>query len=301
MAPTTVHNRATERTEKYNLFSVSSATLWLGLRCCLAAVIAALALVGPAQAQSITDVMRDVKLQQRLNEQLPLRTPFRDETGGSVLLQDYFGQRPVVLAFVYYECPMLCSFILNGLVKGLKPVRFDPGREFDVVVISFDPREKPALAAAKKAAYVKEYGRPRTERGWHFLTGDQDSVTRVTKAAGFEYLFDPNSNQYAHASGVIVATPEGKLFRYFYGIEYAPRDLRLAFVEAAKNKIGTPVDQLLLYCFHYDPRTGKYGFLITNVIRLAGTATALALGIFLFVMFRRERQVPAIHRRETRA
>ena len=235
-----------------------------------------------------------MKFEQHLNQQLPLDSTFRDEIGKQVTLREYFGKRPVILAFVYYECPMLCSFVLNGLVKGLKPLRFNPGREFDVVVISFNPKETSQQAGAKKIAYLKEYDRMETAGGWHFLTGDQDSIRRATQAAGFDYLYNPDSAQYAHASGVIVLTPQGKFFRNFYGIEYAPRDLRLALVEAASNKIGTRVDQLLLYCFHYDPQTGKYGVLITRVIRLAGTATVLVLGAFLFVSFRRERNMTAL-------
>lgn len=256
----------------------------------LVVLVCALFLGSTARAQSVPDVMRDVKFDQKLNAQLPLEARFRDEAGRTVQLGEYFGRRPVVLALVYYECPMLCTFVLNGLVKGMKPLKFEPGREFDVVVVSFNPKESPQLAAEKKTAYLREYGRSRTAPGWHFLTGDEESIRRVTETAGFYYLYDPKTGQYAHASGVIVATPEGRLFRYFYGIEYTPRDLRFALVEASANKIGTPVDQLLLYCFHYDPLKGKYGLLITRVIRLAGSATVLALGTFLFVMFRRERR-----------
>ena len=259
-------------------------------RAALLALAGMFALGGTARAQSTADVMQAVKFDQRLNAQLPLDATFRDEAGRTVLLGDYFGKRPVILALVYYECPMLCTFVLNGVVKGLKPLKSDPGREFDVVVISFNPRETPALAAEKKATYLREYGRGGTDAGWHFLTGEDASIRRVTQAAGFQYLYDEKSRQYAHASGVIVVTPEGRLFRYFYGIEYGPRDLRFALIEASANKIGTPVDQVLLYCFHYDPTTGKYGLLITRVIRLAGSATALALGTFIFVMFRRDRR-----------
>lgn len=259
----------------------------------IAALAAALLCGTAAHAQSIAQVMDAVKFEQRLNITLPLDATFRDEAGRAVKLGDYFGKRPVVLAFVYYECPMLCTFVLNGLVKGLKPVRFDPGREFDVVIISISPKETPALAAEKKLAYLREYGRAETGAGWHFLTGEESQIRRVTDSAGFQYQYDPASGQYAHASGVMVATPQGKLFRYFYGIEYAPRDLRLALVEASQNKIGTAVDQVLLYCFHYDPTTSKYGLVITRVIRLAGTATVLALGLLLFVMFRRDRRMHA--------
>ena len=253
----------------------------------------------PLGAQSAAEVIRQVAFKQRINQPLPLELKFRDETGRAVALGDYFGRRPVVLALVYYECPMLCNYVENGLVKALRPLSFEPGREFDVVFVSFAPDETPALAAAKKESVLKEYGRAPTAAGWHFLTGEPDAIRPLTEAAGFHYLYDEKSRQYAHASGVIVVTPEGKLFRYFYGIEYAPRDLRLALVEASANKLGTPVDLVLLYCFHYDPETGKYGVIITRVIRLAGTGTALALAVFLVVMFRRERRMSAAAARGT--
>jgi len=253
-------------------------------------------------AQSPAEVIQQVAFEQKINQPLPLGLKFRDEAGREVALGDYFGRRPVVLALVYYECPMLCTFVLNGLVKSLKVLKFEPGREFDVVVVSFNPAETPALAAEKKAAYLREYGRAATAAGWHFLTGEPEAIAALTEAAGFRYFYDEKSEQFAHASGIMVATPEGKLFRYFYGIEYAPRDLRLALVEASAGKLGTVVDQVLLYCFHYDPETGKYGVLINRIIRLAGTGTALALGIFLFVMFRRERRgaaAPAVTTRNS--
>lgn len=243
-----------------------------------------------ASAQSIGEVMQEVAFEQKINQPLPLELAFRDEAGRAVTLGDYFGRRPVVLALVYYECPMLCTFVLNGLVKSLRTLSFQPGREFEIVVVSFNPTETPALAAEKKAAYLRDYGRATTAAGWHFLTGEPEAIGALTEAVGFRYLYDEKSAQFAHASGIMVVTPEGKLFRYFYGIEYAPRDLRLAVVEASAGKLGTLVDQVLLYCFHYDPETGKYGVIITRIIRLAGTGTVLALGIFLFILFRRERQ-----------
>jgi len=255
-------------------------------------IAGACALFSPlsASAQSPAEVIQQVGFEQKINQPLPLGLKFRDEAGREVALGDYFGRRPVVLALVYYECPMLCTFVLNGLVKSLKVLKFEPGREFDVVVVSFNPAETPALAAEKKAAYLREYGRAGTAAGWHFLTGEPEAIAALTETAGFRYFYDEKSEQFAHASGIIVVTPEGKLFRYLYGIEYAPRDLRLAVVEASAGKLGTVVDQVLLYCFHYDPETGKYGVLINRIIRLAGTGTVLALGIFLFVMFRRERR-----------
>ena len=258
-------------------------------------VVVACALLSPlsAPAQSPAQVIQQVAFEQKINQPLPLNLTFQDESGRPVLLGDYFGRRPVVLALVYYECPMLCTFVLNGLVKSLKVLKFEPGREFDVVIVSFNPAETPALAAEKKAAYLRDYGRAATAAGWHFLTGEPEAIAALTDAVGFRYLYDTKSEQFAHASGIMVATSEGKLFRYFYGIEYAPRDLRLALVEASAGKLGTVVDQVLLYCFHYDPETGKYGVLINRIIRLAGTGTVLALGIFLFMMFRRERRQAA--------
>ena len=257
----------------------------------LLALIVACGLFSPlaARAQSPAEVIQQVAYEQKINQPLPLALTFRDEAGHPVALGDYFGRRPVVLALVYYECPMLCTFVLNGVVKSLKVLPFEPGREFEVVVVSFNPAETPALAAEKKAVYLREYGRAHTADGWHFLTSEPEAIAALTQAVGFRYLYDAKTAQFAHASGLIVVTPEGKLFRYFYGIEYAPRDLRLALIEASARKLGTVVDQVLLYCFHYDPETGKYGVLITRIIRLAGTGTALALAIFLVVMFRRER------------
>jgi protein SCO1/2 len=185
---------------------------------------------------------------------------------------------------------MLCTLILNGLLRSLRALSFTAGREFIVLTVSFDPREGPELAAAKKRAYVRSYGRSEAERGWHFLTGEETAIRRLTEAVGFRYAFDAETGQFAHASGIMVLTPQGRVARYFYGIEYAPRDLRLGLVEAAQGKIGSPVDQLLLYCYHYDPKTGRYSMLIMNVLRLAGAATVLALGGFMLAMFRRERR-----------
>ena len=236
------------------------------------------------------DVIREVGFEQNLNGQLPLNAQFRDEAGNTVVLGEYFGKRPVVLALVYYDCPMLCTMILNGLTGSLKAVNLDVGIDFDVVAVSFDPRETPELAAEKKKAYVHDYGRQGSEKGWHFLTGDAESIARVTKAAGFKYYWDDESLQFAHASGVMVATAEGRLARYFYGIEYPPRHLRLGLVEASAGKIGTPVDKILLYCFHYDPATGKYGVAIMNIVRLLGSGTVVALAAFIILMLRRERR-----------
>lgn len=235
-------------------------------------------------------MLREVGIDQKLGAPLPLDLTFRDERGETVQLQQYFGEKPVILSFVYYECPMLCTQVLNGLLESLRTLSFDVGKQFEIVTVSFDPGETPKLAADKKASYVKQYKRAGAEQGWHFLTGDTASIRQLTQAAGFRYTYDPATDQFAHASGIMVVTPQGKMARYFYGIEYSGRDLRLALVEAAENKIGSPVDALLLYCFHYDPLTGKYGLVIMNVLRLAGVATVMALGTFMLVMFRRDRR-----------
>ncbi len=221
---------------------------------------------------------------------MPLTLEFRDETGRPVRLGDYFGERPVVLALVYYECPQLCPMVLNGMVKSFRTLRFDVGQEFEVVTVSIDPRETPAIAAKKKDQLVRQYDRAGAARGWHLLTGEKGAIRRLADAVGFRYFYDPETELYAHAAGIMVATPKGRLARYYYGIEYSGRDLRLGLVEAAENKIGSVVDEVLLYCYHYDPTTGKYGLVIMNVLRVAGLATVLAIGIFLFVSLRWERR-----------
>ena len=232
--------------------------------------------------------LREVGIDQRLGEALPLDAAFTDDHGRAVTLGDYFGKKPVVLVMTYFECPMLCTLVLNGLGKTLKTMSFEPGKEFDVVAVSFDPRDTPETAAKKKAAYVADYGRPATADGWHFLTGEQASIERVAKAVGFRYTWVPEEKQFAHAAAIMVATPDGRLARYFYGVEYAGRDLRLGLVEAADHKIGSAVDALLLFCYQYDPATGKYGAIALNMVRAGGVATVLAIGGFMLVMFRRE-------------
>ena len=243
--------------------------------------------------------LREVGIDQKLNEQVPLDLAFHDETGRSVNLGDYFSKRPVILSLVYYDCPMLCTLVLNELVRSMRALPFDPGKEFEAVTVSFDPRETPALAAAKKQTYLEHYRRPGAAAGWHFLTGDETAVRRLTQAVGFRYKFDPNNSQFAHASGIMVLTPEGKMSRYFYGVEYSSRDLRLGLVEAAALKIGSPVDQVLLYCFHYDPVTGKYGMAIMNTVRLAGLLTVLALGTYLALMFYQDSRKKRLTRAES--
>ncbi len=246
----------------------------------------------PSQTTSngLPTALQEIGIEQKLGEQLPLDTEFKDENGKTVKLSEYFSKgKPVVLALVYYECPMLCNQVLNGLTGSLKGISFDVGAEYEVVAISFDAKEndKTDLAKNKKVSYLERYGRPQTEKGWHFLTGTQDSIDKVTNATGFKYKWDEPSQQFAHASAIMVATPEGKLSHYFYGIDYAPRDLKFGIMEAAENKVGNPADKLFLYCFHYDPSTGKYGFAVLNVIRLAAVATLLGLGGMLFMFWRK--------------
>ena len=227
-----------------------------------------------------------VAFEQRLNEQLPLDLPFRDENGTAVTLGDYFGRKPVVLAFVYYECPMLCTQVLNGLETALRVLDQSVGDEFEVVTVSFDPRETPVLASGKKKAYLERYKREGAGQGWHFLTGEQASIDALTKAAGFSYAWDEQTQQFAHASGIVVATPAGKLSRYFFGIDYSPRDLKFALIESSTEKIGSLADRLLLYCYHYDPSTGGYGFVAMRAVRLGGVVTLVALFGFMFVSIR---------------
>ncbi len=245
------------------------------------------------EGSGLPESLKKVGIEQKLGDQLPLDTEFKDESGNLVKLGSYFNnERSVIIAFVYYECPMLCNQVLNGLTGSLKGVSFDAGREFDVVAISFDANEfdKPGLAESKKASYMQRYGRPGTEKGWHFLTGAEASIQAVTQAAGFSFKWDDKSNQFAHAAGVMVATPEGKLSRYLYGIDYSPKDLKFAVMESAESRVGNPAEQLLLYCFHYDPSTGKYGLAILNVIRLGGIVTLMGMGLMGFVFWRRNKR-----------
>jgi protein SCO1/2 len=238
--------------------------------------------------------LKEVTIEQRLDSQLPLDTAFRDENGRDVKLGDYFGKRPVVLALVYYDCPMLCTQILNGMVRAAKILTFRPGKDYDILAISFDARETSKQAAAKKAVYVKEFGHPESADGFHFLTGQPDEIKKVTEAVGFKFKWDVYNAQFAHASAIYVLTPQGKLSKYFYGIEYSPKDMRLGLIEASKNKIGTAVDQILLFCYHFDPTTGKYTMVAMRIMRIAGAATILMLGGFVFIMLRRDNKQKGI-------
>ena len=243
---------------------------------------------GSAPSSQTPAVLSKVAFQQRLNEQLPLDLPFRDEHGRAVKLGDYFGKKPVVLAFVYYECPMLCTQVLNGLESALRVLTESVGNEFDVVTVSFDARETPSLALGKKNAYLDRYKRPGAEAGWHFLTGEKASIDALTAAAGFSFVWDEATQQFAHPSGIVVATPAGKLSRYFFGIDYSPRDVKFALMESTSERIGSIADQLLLYCYHYDPAKGNYGFVAMRAVRIGGAVTLMALVGFVFVSLRKE-------------
>ncbi len=246
--------------------------------------------VGCVDTQLWADVpaaLQGVGFDQRLNEQVPMDVKFTDETGKTVRLGDYFGSKPVILVLAYYQCPRLCTLVLNGLVQGMLEMRLNAGKDFNVLTVSFDPREDWQLAASKKESYLRRYGRPGAEAGWHFLTGKEDQIKRLTEAVGFRYRFDPVQNQFIHASGIMILTPTGKISRYLYDVHYPGRDLRLGLVEASNNKIGSPVDQILLYCFHYDASVGRYTASIMNIIRLLGVGMMLAVCAFVVFLQRR--------------
>jgi protein SCO1/2 len=264
----------------------------------LAATAAFLSLAPSSAAQLASDPMqsvgvrpellKQVGIDQKLNQTIPLNLAFRDENGQTVELAQFFGQKPVILTLVYYNCPMLCTQVLNGVESGLKELPTDIGKQFEVVTVSIDPTESHVLAKVKQEMYVGMYGRPGAAQGWHFLTGDEPQIKQLADAVGFRYAYDPDTKQFAHASAIMLLTPEGKISRYFYGIQFPSRDLRLGLVEASEGKIGTPVDQVLLFCYHYDPATGKYGLLISRVIQAGGALTVLILGIAILILFRGE-------------
>ncbi|MGB2716098.1 MAG: SCO family protein [Vicinamibacterales bacterium] len=234
-------------------------------------------------------VLGRIGIDQRLNSHVPLDLPFVDESGRTVQLGEFFGKRPVILALVYYECPMLCTQVLNGLVSTLGVMNFEPGREFEVVAVSFNPKEGPGLASQKKANYLERYGRPHTAGGWHFLTGPEESIRKLTQAIGFRYEYDKEIEQFAHGAGIEVLTPHGMISKYFYGIEFSARDLRFGLIEASEERIGTPIDDFLLLCYHYDPATGKYGAAVLRLVRVSGVVTVLGFLLFLTVSLRREK------------
>ena len=245
-----------------------------------------------SEPNGLPPALKEVGIEQKLGAQMPLDVELKDENGKAVKLGDYFNTgRPVIIAFVYYECPMLCNQVLNGLTGSLKGINLDAGKDFDVVAISFDAREndKGDLAKNKKASYVERYGRAGSEKGWHFLTGTQESIDKATSAAGFSFKWDEKSGQFAHAAGVMVATPDGKLSRYFYGIDYSPKDLKFGLMESSASKVGNPAEQLLLYCYHYDPATGKYGLAILRVMRLGGVLTLIGMGLVGIAFWRKNK------------
>ncbi len=243
-------------------------------------------------AQQITTpaILSKVGITQNLNAQIPPDLVFRDETGKSVRIGDFFGKKPIVLSLVYFDCPALCTEVLNGELRTMKAISLDLGKDFDAVTVSFEPKDTPVLAKAKRDVYIGQYGRPEAAEHWHFLTGEQQSIDALTNAVGFRYAYDSAIRQYAHAAAILVLTPDGRIDRYFYGVQYPARDVRLGLVEASEGKIGTLTDHALLYCYQYDPMTGKYGVVVMNVLRAAGGLTVLVLGIFMTLMFLRERK-----------
>ena len=252
---------------------------------------------GGIVASNVPPKIQHVTFSQRLGERLPLDVRLTDESGTSVALGEYFGKdKPVVLAFVYYQCPMLCPLVMNGISSALKVVPFTPGKDFDVVLISFDARDTPEAANAKKRAHLQHWATPENADGWHFLTGTDQEIRRVANAAGFTYEWDEETQQFAHVSGLLVATPDGRLSRYFYGVEFSPKDLRLALVDSGRGQLGSVVDELLLYCFHYDPSSGRYGAAFMNLIRLGGVLTVvLILGFVVLMRWRESRGVAERH------
>jgi protein SCO1 len=246
--------------------------------------------VAPIASHNQPEIFKNVGIEQKLGTQLPLKTTFRDQTGAAVSLQNNLSGKPAVLVFSYFDCPMLCPLVLEGLVRSLKPLSLDAGRDFDVFVISIDERDTPETARKKQLEIVNRYGRDGSEIGWHFLTGEKSAIEEVTQSAGFTYAWDEPSKQYVHASGIFILTPQGEIARVLYGIDYTARDIRLALVEAGDGTIGGAIDQLLLYCYHYNPLTGKYGFVIMGALRLAGVSTVLAIATFIITMLRRERR-----------
>ena len=246
-----------------------------------------------AQQTNMPAILNRVGITQNLNARIPPDLMFRDESGKSVRIGDFFRQKPVVLSLVYFDCPALCTEVLNGELRTMKAISLDLGKDFEAVTVSFEPKDTPALAKAKRDVYLGQYDRPGATDHWHFLTGDQQSIDALTDAVGFRYTYDSSIRQYAHAAAILVLTPDGRIDRYFYGVVYPARDVRLGLVEASEGKIGTVTDHALLYCYQYDPMTGKYGVVVMNVLRAAGGLTVLILGIFMTLMFLRERKRPA--------
>jgi protein SCO1/2 len=265
----------------------------MSARLCAAMLLALTGVVAfPANAQQISTpaILSKVGIVQNLNAQIPPDLVFRDETGKPVRIGDFFGKKPIVLSLVYFDCPALCTEVLNGELRTMKAISLDLGKDFEALTVSFEPKDTPALARAKRDVYIGQYGRPEAAEHWHFLTGEQQSIHALTNAAGFQYAYDSSIRQYAHAAAILVLTPGGRIDRYFYGVQYPARDVRLGLVEASQGKIGTSTDHALLYCYQYDPMTGKYGVVVMNVLRAAGGLTVLVLGLFMAMMFLRERK-----------
>jgi len=246
-----------------------------------------------AQQANMPPILREVRVDQRLNQQVPPGIVFREEDGKDVRFGDFFGKRPIVLSLVYFDCPALCTEVLNGELRSMKVISFSVGKDFDVITVSFEPKDTPAMAKAKRDVYAGQYGRPGAREGWHFLTGQPQSINALTQAVGFHYAYDPAIRQYAHAAAIMILTPDGHISRYFYGVQYAAQDLRLGLVEASQGKIGAITDHALLFCYQYDPTTGKYGMIVTRMVRTGAALTVLLLGLFMFFMFRRERHHPS--------
>jgi protein SCO1/2 len=253
----------------------------------------ALAQLPPPKITPPDKVVKEIRIEQNLGAQVPLDVPFRDESGNAVTLRDYFGKKPVILSLVYYQCPQLCNMSLNGMLAAFKALSPTIGSDFQVVTVSFDPSETPDLARAKKDTYLGQYDRAGAENGWHFLTGDAEPIAKLTETVGFRYFYDPRTKQYAHGSAIMLLTPDGKVSRYFYGIEFSARDINLGLVEASDGKIGTLAEKVMLLCYQYDPRSGKYGFAIVAALRTGAVITVLSLCTFWFVMYRRERRLRA--------
>ena len=275
----------------YNSKKIVAQVILPGVLIALAGVSAFAQGMGPGIMSPPANVrppgLKNVGIEQHLNQQLPLGLPFHDESGKSVQLGDYFGRKPVILSLVYYRCPMLCSEVLAGLEGSLRALSFNAGDQFSVLTVSFDPKDTPQDAAAKKAVILKSYKRIGAADGWHFLTGSQESIDALTKAAGFEYQYDAKTGQFAHTTAIMVVTPQGKIAQYYYGVEFPPTDLRLGLIQASENKIGTLADEVVLYCYHYDPQSGKYSAIVSHIVQLSGGVTILALGVFFTVLIRR--------------
>ena len=245
-------------------------------------------------ASAMPPALREIGFDQLIDHQLPLDARFTDDEGHEITLGSLYGKRPVLLSFVYFTCPLLCTQVLNAMTATVSNLPLEAGKDFDLVVISIDPKDTPAVAAAKKAEFVHRYKDPTASAGWHFLTGTESEIRRTAAAAGFKYSWDEQTQQYAHPTGIIVSTPDGRLARYLFGLEFGPRDLKLALVDASEGKVGTLADQLLLYCYHYDPMTGRYGIYVMRVLRIAGVLTVFSIATFILVMLRKERssQIP---------